>query len=209
MNFIDLSHPIRERIQVWPGDTDFAVRECATIRRDGYNLTDIRLSVHTGTHVDAFSHFLSGGLTVDQMPLEWFFGTAKLIRLPKGPRELITVEDLEPHARAFADEGRVILSTGWEHRFQEAEYYTDFPSITPQAADWIVSTRVRLLGFDLPSPSQEIVAVHQAFENGGVVVLENLRNLEALPESFTLCAFPMRLAGLEGSPVRAVALTLH
>jgi len=179
----------------------------------GVRVSQLKLGSHQATHLDAPAHFYADGVTVDQIPLGRFFGPARLVDLAPGsalvPKTPITPEMLQPHAASFQAGGRVILRTGWDRTFNTPEYFTDLPSLTLEAAEWIAATGIVLLGMDLPTPSKIAGrACHYALLKKGVeiVLLEGLAHLELLPEEFTLAAFPLRLVGGDGSPVRAVAI---
>jgi len=118
------------------------------------------------------------------------------------------VETFLPHADAFDSGTRIILRTGWEKQFGKETFFTDFPYITPEAAEWIADTGIALLGMDLPTPGKDAWGTHLPLLAPGVeiVIVEALRNLDRLPEKFTLSAFPLNLKGIDGSPVRAIAI---
>jgi kynurenine formamidase len=163
---------------------------------------------HQGTHLDAMIHFVENGRTLDRMPLEWFYGPARLLRIPKAPREEITVEDFSQHEAHLTPGARIIFSTGWESEFGTERFFTDFPSMTQEAACYLASRRLRLIGMDTPTPSRDYYEVHHTLlaDDVEMVIVESLANLAALPDEFTFIGFPLNFAGRDGSPIRAVAL---
>lgn len=209
---VDLSHPLEHGQLSFPNDPKPSVATYNTIAHDGYNLCQLSISSHQGTHLDAPYHFYDDGKTLDRIALDRFFGPAVLVDLAPGSwlpaRTPITVEMLRAHEEAFQPGAKVIYRTGWDRTFGTPECFSDFPTLTREAAEWITSRRIHLLGMDTFSPSADWKEVHLTLLAPGVeiVILEGLTNLEQLPEQFTLVAFPLNIKGRDGSPVRAVAV---
>jgi len=195
---------------VWPGDSEPQFREKTSVEETGYSVHAMLLSDHTGTHLDAPSHVIQGGTTLDGIPLETLIGRAALLDLTaKGAKDVINREDIEQWADRLEPGGRVLVKTGWDRRFNSPAFYEDFPCFTLEAARYLVSRRIILLGMDVPSPSplnDPEQAIHKAFLGAGVVLLESLRNLTLLrAEECDLIALPPLFKGLSGSPCRVVA----
>ena len=209
---IDLSHPLEHGQFNFPYDPRISVVVHNTVASIGYNITEISMSTHQGTHLDVPYHFFDDGKTVDQVPLERFFGPARLVDLAPGThlpaKTPITRSMLEKHADDFFPGGKVIYRTGWDRMFGRPEFFADFPTLTLEAAQWIAQRRIGLLGMDTPTPSTEWKEVHWALLAKGVeiVIVEGLANLDRLPPRFTLAAFPLNIKGRDGSPIRAVAI---
>ncbi|MBN2474289.1 MAG: cyclase family protein [Pirellulales bacterium] len=209
---IDLSHPLVDGQLGFPDDPGIQITVHGTIASLGYNLTKISMSSHQGTHLDAPLHFFDDGNSIDQIPLDRFYGPAWLVDLAPGtllpPRTPITVEMLRPHEARFQPGGKVVYRTGWQQAFNTPAYFTDYPTLTLEAAEWIARRRIGLLGMDTPTPSTEWQACHHILLGPGVeiVLVEALANLDELPEQFTLIGFPLNLQGRDGSPIRAVAV---
>ena len=208
MKLIDLSHPLVHGQAAFPGDPSLLVLPRATVATAHFNTTQVTIGSHHGTHLDAMYHFLEEGKTLDQMPLEWFYGPARVLRVPKPAREQITPEDLRPFEPYLRPEAKVVLATGWHRRFGEADFFTDFPSLTVEAARYVASRRIRLLGMDMPSPSKQWLEVHHVLlaREVEIVLVEALANLDNVPDEFTFIGFPLNFLGRDGSPIRAVAL---
>jgi kynurenine formamidase len=210
MRFIDLTHPLRDGLPAFPTDPRLRIEEHLAIERDRCNVSRITMGSHQGTHLDAMSHFKADGRTIDQMPLEWFHGPARVLRLPKAPREEITAADLARHEAILSPGARVLLDTGWSREFGTERFFEDFPSMTQEAARYLASRRLRLIGMDMPTPGRDYYEIHHTLLAADVemVIVESLANLSALPgdDEFTFIGFPLRWAGGDGSPIRAVAL---
>jgi arylformamidase len=208
MKLIDLSHPLVHGQAAFPGDPPLIVQLRGTVATTQCNTTQITIGTHQGTHLDAMYHFLEDGRTVDQMPLEWFYGPARVLRVPKHAGDEITPEDLRPFEAHLQPEAKVLLATGWHRRFGAPDFFTDFPSLTVEAGRYLASRRIRLLGMDMPSPSTQWLEIHRVLQARDVeiVLVEALANLDALPDEFTFIGFPLNFQGRDGSPIRAVAL---
>ena len=209
---IDLSHPLEHGQLNFPYDPKLSVLVHNTVASIGYNITQISMSSHQGTHLDVPFHFYDDGLTLDLAPLERFYGPAALVDLAPGsclpPGTPITPEMLDPHEAKFQPGAKVIYRTGWDRMFDTPEFFSDFPTLTLEAARFIASRRIGLLGMDTPTPSREWKECHLALLKKGVemIIVEGLTNLSRLPERFTLIAFPLNIKGRDGSPIRAVAV---
>jgi arylformamidase len=212
ITLIDLSHPLEHGQLNFPFDPKITVLVHNTVASIGYNITQISMSTHQGTHLDAPFHFYDDGNPVDQVPLDRFYGPATLIDLAPGsflpPRTPIDMAMLAPHATKFKPGAKVIYRTGWDRTINTPECFTDFPTLTLDAARWIAQQRIGLLGMDTLTPSADWKEVHLTLLAKGVeiVIVEGLTNLNQLPEHFTLAAFPLRIKGRDGSPIRAVAI---
>ncbi|MGO8676588.1 MAG: cyclase family protein [Limisphaerales bacterium] len=208
MRFVDLSHPLVDRAPAFPNDPKMALIEFGRIATHNYNITQVVMGTHQGTHLDAMFHFFDSGRTVDQMPLDWFFGPARMLCLPKGPNAEITPEDLRPHEASLQPGGRIILNTGWHRHFGGQRFFEDFPSLTVDAARYLASRRIRLLGMDMPTPGKQWLEIHHVLlaKEAEIVVVEALANLDALPDEFTFVGFPLNFKGKDGSPIRAVGV---
>lgn len=207
MPLLDLSHPLVHGQPGFPGDPVLSLAaHCTTQMPARCNVSRIEMGSHQGTHLDAMYHFLEDGKTLDRMPLEWFYGPARVLRLPKQAGEEITVDDLRPHEPFLTEGARILYETGWHRQFGQANYFTEFPSLTQEAASYLASHNLRLLGMDTPTPSRDYYEVHHILLGEEIVIVENLANLDALPDVFTFIGFPLNFAGRDGSPIRAVAL---
>ena len=209
---IDLSFPLEHGQLNFPWDPKISVIAHNTIASIGYNITQISLSTHQGTHLDAPFHFCGEGKTIDQMRLEQFYGPATLIDLAPGgclaPKTPLTLDMFKPHADAFQPGAKIVYRTGWDRAFGQPEYFAEFPTLTLAAARWMAERRIGLLGMDTPTPSVDWKECHHLLLQKGVemVIVEGLTNLAQLPAQFVFIGFPLNIKGRDGAPIRAVAL---
>lgn len=209
---IDLSHPFEHGQLNFGWDPKISVIVHNTVKSIGYNITQFSMSSHQGTHLDAPFHFFDNGKTVDQIPVERFYGPATLVDLAPGSnlkgKTPLTAEMFKPYAKHFRPGAKIIYRTGWSRAFGTSEFFSDYPTLTLDAARWIASKRIGLLGMDTPTPSNDWMPCHHILLKDGleIVIVEGLNNLEKLPKQFTFIGFPLNLKGRDGAPVRAVAV---
>lgn len=205
---IDLTHPLVHGAAAFPNDPKMAIIPHGRVATHGYNISHVLLGTHQGTHLDAMYHFFDDGLTIEQMPLDWFYGPARMLRIPKPADGEIAVADLQPFEAHLTPGARVIVNTGWHRQFGAENYFSNFPSFTLEAARYLVARGVRLLGMDMPTPGKQWLELHHVLlaPDAQVVVVESLANLDALPDTFTFAGFPLPFKGRDGSPIRAVAI---
>lgn len=214
MRLYDITPPVAPGIPVWPGDTPYRAELSWAIERGApVNVSAVTTTPHLGAHADAPFHVDDGGATVDRLPLEPFLGPCRVVEVP--PEPLIRPEHLMESGRAvdLADPPRLLLKTGSvpppggdAPRFPEA-----FSALSPELARALGEAGALLVGLDTPSvdpfDSKDLPA-HHALVAGGVVNLEGLALAEVPPGIYELVALPLRLVGLDASPVRAVLRTL-
>ncbi|WP_435096867.1 cyclase family protein [Halarchaeum sp. P4] len=216
----DLTHPLEDGMPVYPGDPDVAVSPAATMATEGYRVTELALSTHAGTHVDAPSHLLADGATLGDYPIETFAMDAHLVGVDAGPRDPIGPDALPDERSADV----VVFRTGFDAHWGTPQY-RDHPYLAPETAD-ALAERGQHVALDAASPDPSPPAggtedadgpetdangeqagypAHRALFEAGLLVFENLRNLDALPTRFRLEVFPLRLDA-DGAPVRAVGV---
>ncbi len=209
LRLVDLSFDIYDRAPTFSSDPKTAVIEHGRIDDLGYNMTQLVMSTHTGTHLDAPSHFLDDGLTVDRLDLRRGFGPAWVLDFSsKAPREEISVAELRMHEEVIRAGSRLIFRTGWDRVFPEARYFSDMPALSVEACRYLAGRGVACVAIDAPSVNgSDFAAAHQVLLEAEVLVVESLRGLERLQGNpVILVALPLRIRGRDGSPCRAVAL---
>lgn len=207
MTIVDLTHPMVNGLPHFPSDPQLSIAPYTTISQSGYNLSLIVMGSHQGTHLDAMSHFVPDGKTINQMPLEWFRGPARILRIPKSAGDDLTRADFEKFEKYLLPESKIIYETGWHKHFGSPQFFNDFPSMTVEAAHYLASRKIRMLGMDTPTPGRDYYELHHALlrRPQEIVVVEALANLDKVPDEFHYSGFPLNLNGRDGSPIRAVA----
>jgi len=206
---IDLSMDIYHGAPTFAPDPKCAVIVHHTIESFGYNITQLSMSTHQGTHLDAPFHFIDGGRTVDQLDLNKVIGEALLVDLShKKPKEPITPDDFAHVADRIKEGTRLIYRTDWHEQFPHKHYFSDFPYMTIELAKWLAERKIALIGMDVPTPNPtDYDPVHKILLGAEIVIVEGLANLRDIPQpNFFFMAAPLRIRGRDGSPVRALAI---
>ena len=212
MKVIDLTLTVSNKIPTFPGSPQPNFIPWENIKKDGYNLELLFLSTHTGTHMDAPHHFLEKGAKIHEISLEKLVSEAVLIKSRKKSNESITKTDIQKFEKKHGKiDGfsSVIFSTGWQRNLQKKYYFTASPGLAVSAAKYLASKKISLVGIDSPSidvGTDPKFSVHQIFAKKGMLIVENLANLDKIKSStFHLVVLPLKLKNATGSPVRAIA----
>lgn len=213
---VDLSVPLSESTQVYPGDPEPRIEPAATIEADGFNVLSLQLGSQTGTHVDAPYHFRADGPRIDELDLTLFAGEGVVIDVTGlAPRARITWEAIAPYAGRLRPGVIALLHTGWPSRYGTGAYF-DHPFLDADACRRMLGLGVRTFLLDFPNIDEtpdaehpgEGFPVHHLIAAAGGVIGENLRDFERIDFTPFVSCLPLRLAGADGAPVRAVAMDL-
>jgi len=212
MKIIDLTLTVSDEIPTFPGSPQPSFIPWENVKEDGYNLELLFLSTHTGTHMDAPYHFLEKGAKIHEISLKKLVSEAVLIKSKKKGGESITKTDIQKFEKKHGKiDGfsSVIFLTGWQRNLQKKYYFTKNPGLSVSAAKYLASKKINLVGIDSPSidlGKDSKFSVHQIFAKKGMLIVENLANLEKIKSSkFHLVVLPLKLKNATGSPVRAIA----
>lgn len=209
MKVIDLSHAINSNMSTYTKDEKFQAYDIASIEKDGYNEKLLKLCTHTGTHIDAPSHMINKGKTIDEFNINDFIGIAVIIDVSK--LEKIDIEDLNTYKDKINNSDFVVLKTGWDKYWGSDTYLKGFPTLTEEAARWLCNFNIRGIGTDtisIDAFDSIDFEVHNTILSRGIMIIENLSNLsEVREEEFTLVATPLKIENGDASPVRAIAIT--
>ncbi len=203
----DISLLISPDLPVWPGDPKIVLEQVAAMD-DGAeaNVTRLDMSAHTGTHVDAPHHFMNDGRTVDNLPLEVLVGECYVLRVASSAGE-ITAEVLEK-ADIPKDAIRLLFRTRNSELWRRggSGFQTDFVAVSEDGARWLVERGVKLVGVDYLSVAaySQPVPTHRALLAAGVIVVEGLDLSRVEPGAYVLYCLPLKLAGADGAPARAI-----
>jgi arylformamidase len=211
---IDLTHDLNPQTPVYPDYTPVEITIHETLQdvkagRRSLNSSRIAIGMHCGTHMDAPFHFIAGGRTIDQVPLERLVGPVVLADLRKVAKNgVIDRSDFTAFYPQLRETRRIVILTGWSCEWGKPNYFTHHPVLTSEAAQYLVDSGVQLVGIDAPSVDCPPFPAHLPLLGNDVVIVENLTNLDAIEsEVFDLVVLPLKISSREGSPVRAIALT--
>ncbi|WUP78737.1 cyclase family protein [Microbispora hainanensis] len=212
---VDLSVPVVSGMPVYPGDPEVEIAPALTVAAEGVNVLGLHLGSQSGTHVDAPFHIDDALPTLDDLPLERFLGPAVVLDargLP--PRAPVTPAMLAAVTGRLAPGTVLLVATGWDEHWGTPEYLTH-PYLDAETARLIVAAGVRTVGVDAlsvdPTPAPADLPAHRVLCGAHAVIAENLRGLgplldaQAAGRPVEVSLFPLRLAGADGAPVRAVA----
>jgi kynurenine formamidase len=216
MQVIDLTMKIGSSIKVFPGSPQPSFIPWAKFDCQGYDSEAMFMSTHTGTHVDAPSHFKPGLASIDMIPVVRLVCNAILIRVEKRANQLIEQHDL---GNQIMQGDTVIIATGWEKRATSSNYMTENPGLSKQAARYLIKKKINAVAIDCPSidaGSDSRFTAHNILLPNNVLAIESLCNLDRLASTsnnnnnsnnkFTLIISPLKLVGATGSPARVLAL---
>jgi arylformamidase len=204
MPVYDISQTLHDGIAVWPGDQKFRHRWSMRIRTGAScNVSAVTMSVHTGTHLDAPFHFDDLGADAGSMAIQACLGPARVIRVPVDHRSVAAafLEGLD-----WGGVERVLFRTRSSESAQDA-FDRDFVCLAEDGAEFLAARRLRLVGTDAPSVDafdSKSLRCHRILQAGGVAILEGASLANVPPGDYELICLPLKLAGLDGSPVRAV-----
>ncbi len=198
---IDLSVPINSKTPVYPGDPQLRIKSAGQISEDGFNYHVVTIGTHVGTHIDAPSHMLEDGKTLDQIPLEQFFGRGVVISVKNKKFELKDVKSANIQANDI-----VFFYTGMIDQYHDAkEYFENYPQIPEDIARYLIDKKVKMIGVDMCSPDHPDFPIHRLLLKNDVLIIENLINLDQLiGKEFEVIALPLNLQ-IDASPARVVA----
>ncbi len=201
-HWIDLTRTVDAQTPVYPGDPPLELRSVASFEADGYYGSWMASGLHVGTHVDAPRHFVKAGALVSELPLDRYFGRGVLI--DAGGQTSVGDELLRGQRVERGD--IVLVFTGWSARYGTPDYFQCHPAVSPEFARALVASGVSMLGVDMPSPDHAPYPVHQILLSAGVLIIENLCQLEVLVGAgdFEVIALPGKFEA-EAAPVRVVA----
>jgi arylformamidase len=211
MKIWDISRTLSDDLAEWPGDEPFHFRLTRKIAEgQSVNLGAIGMSVHNGTHADARFHFDTNGESIEKTPLEIYLGRAAVVDLTQAfsqskEKHLITVEDLQPQSEDIAQSSRLLVKTGqWGN---STVFPNQIPVIAANVPSWLQKNGVKLLGLDLPSVDEidsKSLQNHHALAGAGIAIVESLNLIGVAPGIYNFAALPLKIAGGDGAPMRAV-----
>jgi arylformamidase len=210
VKLVDVSIPIRTAMTVYRGNPPVRIRPAMTLRKDHVNLSELCLGSHTGTHVDAPSHFIKGAKGIDQVGLERFIGPAWVADLRR-VRGGIGADDLD-RARIPRGSRRILLRTSNSRLWHPARpFRTDFVYLAADGADWVVDRGVQLVGIDYLSIEGygiEGAPTHHRLLGAGIPILEGLDLFKVQPGRWQMAALPLRIEDGDAGLTRAVLWTI-
>lgn len=207
---LDLTREVRNDTKVFPGSPLPKFITWTKMDVHDYDSEVIFMSTHTGTHMDAPSHFASDASSIDKISVKRFISNAILIKIKKGSNQLITVNEIEKSNVRIMEGDAIVFSTLWENEIDKEYFFSHSPGLAEDAAKYLINKKVNAVCIDSPSidrGSDSSFAVHKLLLSKEILIVENLCNLNKLnSQYFTLIMAPLKLSGASGSPIRAIAV---
>jgi arylformamidase len=200
----DITLPIHEGLITYPGNPETRLIPHDRIAAgDPANVTELRFGSHTGTHLDAAHHFVDGGQTVDELPLDVLIGPARVVEIS----DVSAIGAAELRAAGIEGETRVLLKTRNQELLDRDGFEEDFAHVTGDGARYLVDAGVRLIAIDYLSieafDADEPVA-HRTLLEKEIIVVEGVDLREVPAGRYELICLPLKVRGIDGAPVRAV-----
>lgn len=198
MAFIDLTRSFPEPACTYTGD---CIPECRRTERDGYRVSVLVASSHSGTHIDPPFHYIEDGVTIDQIPPETFIGPVTIIDLGVR-RSAIRPEDIRPWLKSE----RLIIKTGYSGK---SEFDPDYAYLDKDAADLVATSGIRVIGIDTPSIEEYMGTgdVHRRILGAGIPVIEYLDLSAVNAGDYYMIALPLKIKDGDGAPARVIVRT--
>lgn len=207
MKIYDISFPIKNGMLVWPGDSGVEIRTLSTVKKDGVGESRFSFGSHTGTHIDAPSHFLERGMSIDKIPPEKLIGKCRVIDLTHLGKQEISVGDI---SRLSVEEGeRILLKTGNSSLLFKKEFPKSYVYLSFEGAKFLTDKKINLLGTDflgIEKKGNPGHPVHKTLLAAGIVLVEGLDLRKVSEGIYKIFCLPLRVVGADGSPARAILI---
>ncbi len=211
MKVIDLTHTITEKMPVFPGTEQPQLITVNNYDENGFRETLLKITTHTGTHIDPPAHVYSGKATLDSLPPEQFIGKALVIDCRSiKPGGHITLQHITAYGAKAKAADFLLFNLGWDKYWGTETYLGQYPCLNDEAINFILEGNYKGIGFDVmgidPIDDENLTLHKKLFKNKQIVNIENLKNLDLCgSDLFWFSCFPLKIANSDGSPVRAVA----
>lgn len=207
---IDLSHTIEAGMPVYPESTPPRIRDLGLYPTHGVHVREFTMDGHVGTHLDTPAHLFASAQNTATLPLDAFWGTAIVIDCTRvRPGEEIPPGLLDTVPRP-GDLDFLLFHTGWSRKWGHRSYFEAFPVCSRDMARRLAEFDIKGVGFDtisIDAVEDADLPNHKTVLGAGKIIIENLTRLaDVAGEAFHLACFPLKIAGGDGSPVRAVAI---
>jgi kynurenine formamidase len=206
---VDLSHAYHDGMPIFPGLPQPSFTPIAKVEEDGYAMSDYHLLNHIGTHVDAPSHQILDGDTLDEIGLDRLVTEAVTLDVSARVPGPLTPGDLEPHLDKVREGDIVFLFSDNGRNWGTDAYWTGWSYPDEDAARGLIQRGISAIGFDGPSADpvdSTTFELHRVWLGAGRLIIENVTNLDQLPERAQIVVAPLKVREANGAPVRIFAL---
>jgi arylformamidase len=208
-SWIDVSVDLCSMLPTWPGDPTLNISKFADIDKGKVcNVTQLSMSAHTGTHMDAPKHFINNGKTMSDWTLESTTGPVKVFET--GDKEFITVDEIKKFDIQKGD--RIIFKTpNSSYEWFEKPFNENFVCFSNEAAEYIAQKQIMTVGVDYLSVGgmKNGKEVHNFILGAGIWIIEGLYLKDIKPGNYNLLCMPIKLKGADGAPSRAFMKSIN
>lgn len=202
MSLIDLTHPLSNQLPVyWPWHPKTELTAHSSYEENKCLVHKLTVGTHSGTHIDAPSHFFAGAQNIDEMSLDFWVSQAQVVEFT-GKREREEINRAEMETKDIERGLGVIVRTGWSRFHGREDYYQTYPPMSKEAGEYLMECQIPFLAADTPFNWD----IHKMFLSAGKPLMTNLNNLDRISRSrVRLYAFPLLLENGDGAPARVIA----
>lgn len=197
--YIDLTLEVSSCIPPFPGDPKMDSRNIFTVKKHGVNEKRVSFNSHFSTHIDAPFHMLANGKKLEEFPLEVFIGNATIINV-SSKNEI----DRSCLPRVIKTP-MVFFYTNHVSKIGQKDYYKNNPVLTKEIAQFLASTKVKIVGIDSFTPDNHPYEVHKILFAQNILIVENLTNLGLIGKKCRVIIAPLKLTDADGAPARIFA----
>jgi arylformamidase len=209
VRIVDLTHAFRNGMPVFPGLPEPSFEPIAKVEEDGYAMTRYAMLNHIGTHVDAPAHQIAGGDTLDEIALDRLVTDALRIDVShRDPHGAIALDELAPELDRVLPGDIVLFYSDNARNYGSDAYWTGWSYPDADASRALIERGVSAVGFDGPSADpvdSTTFDLHRVWLGAGRMILENVNNLDQLPDRAQLVVAPMKVERANGAPTRIFA----
>ena len=205
MKIYDVSVPIKQDMLVWPGASGVEIKTLATVKKNGIGESRFSFGSHTGTHIDAPSHFLERGISIDKIAPEKLIGDCRVIDLTNLGRQEISVKDMS--GLSIKKGERILFKTGNSSLLFKKNFPKNYVYLSLEGAQFLAYKKINLVGADflgIEKKGNPNHPIHKTLLSAEIVLVEGL-DLREVPEgSYKIFCLPLRVVGADGCPARVI-----
>jgi arylformamidase len=209
VRIVDLSQHYDDEMPIFPGLPEPSFRPIARVEEDGYAMSEYHLLNHIGTHVDAPSHQIAGGDSLDEIALERLVTDAVTLDVSAREPGPLSGAELEPHLDKIRAGDIVFLYSDNGRHWGSEAYWTGWSYPDEEASRLLIGKGISAIGFDGPSADpvdSTTFDLHRIWLGAGRMIIENATNLDQLPERTPVVVAPLKVRDANGAPARIFAL---
>ncbi|MHA2330295.1 MAG: cyclase family protein [Candidatus Hodarchaeales archaeon] len=203
MQIIDISLELERKMLVFPGDPQFNLISILDMSKgDEINISEVKMGVHTGSHIDSPLHFIENGKSITEIPITRFYGRCEVLDLTAIEfGEKIRKKHLE---RNIIDTETIYLFKTKNSTIEGTKFREDHVSLSLEAAKFVILSEIKTIGIDYLSMGSS--STHKLLLSKETVIYEGLTLNHVNAGIYTFIGFPLKIVGCEGAPTRAILL---